>query len=96
MLPCNTKHRKRPQYKQFKAQRYLYIPPALTLTKSAPFPHGVLACAVRFLGERGSAFRGDTALHTGRSQVRFPIVSLKIFIHIILPAALWLWGRLSL
>jgi len=32
----------------------------------------------------------------GRSRVRFPIVSIEFFIEIILPAALWPWGRLSL
>jgi hypothetical protein len=32
----------------------------------------------------------------GCSRVRFPIVSLKFFIDIILPAALWSWGWLSL
>jgi hypothetical protein len=37
-----------------------------------------------------------TALQTGRSRDRFPMVSLEFFIDIILPAALWLWGRLSL
>jgi len=37
-----------------------------------------------------------TALHAGRSWVRFPLVSLEFFIDIILPAALWPWGRLSL
>jgi hypothetical protein len=37
-----------------------------------------------------------TALQTGRSRDRFPIVSLEFFIDIILLAALWPWGRLSL
>ena len=39
---------------------------------------------------------GGTALQAGRSRVRFPIVSLDIFIDIILLAALWPWGRFSL
>jgi hypothetical protein len=37
-----------------------------------------------------------TALQIGRSLVRFQMVSLEFFIHIILPIALWPWGRLSL
>ena len=37
-----------------------------------------------------------TALQAGRSRVRFPIVSFEFFIDIILPAALWSWGQLSL
>jgi hypothetical protein len=37
-----------------------------------------------------------TTLQTGRSRVRFPMVSLDFFIDIIFPSALWPWGRLSL
>jgi hypothetical protein len=37
-----------------------------------------------------------TALQTGRSRVRFPMMSLDFFIDITLPVALWPWGRLSL
>jgi len=44
----------------------------------------------------GGAVGSDTALQAGRSRVRFSMVSLECFIDIILPAALWPWGRLSL
>ena len=37
-----------------------------------------------------------TRLQTGRSRVRFPMVSLEFFSNIVLPVALWPWGRLSL
>ena len=47
-------------------------------------------------GARSGAVGGGTALQAGRSWVRFPLVSLEFFIDIILPAALWPWGRLSL
>jgi hypothetical protein len=39
-------------------------------------------------GARGGAIGRDTALQTGRSRIRFPMVSLEFFIDIILPAAL--------
>ena len=48
------------------------------------------------MGARGSAVGWGTALKAGRSRVRYPIVSLKFFIDIILPTALWSWGSLSL
>jgi len=37
-----------------------------------------------------------TAPQTRRSRIRFPMVSLEFFIDTFLPAALWLWGWLSL
>jgi hypothetical protein len=45
---------------------------------------------------RGGAVGRGTALQVGRSRVRFPMGSLEFFIDIILPAALWSWGSLSL
>ena len=48
------------------------------------------------IGAPGGAVGRGTALQAGRSLVRFPMLSLEFFIAIILPAALWPWGRLSL
>ena len=49
-----------------------------------------------FTGSRGGAVGWGSALQVGRSRVRFPMLSLEFFVDIILPAALWRWGRLSL
>jgi len=42
------------------------------------------------------SIRSITTLQTGRSRVRFPMVSLEFFSDIILPVAPWPWDRLSL
>ena len=42
------------------------------------------------------SLKDATALQAGRSRVRFPKVSLRFFIDLILPAALWPWGLRSL
>jgi hypothetical protein len=47
-------------------------------------------------GVRGGAVGWGTALQAGRSRVVFPVDSLEVFSDVILPVALWSWGRLSL
>jgi len=57
----------------------------------------VFSSVTRFpLGARGGTVGSGTALQAGRSQVRFPMVSLEFFIDIILPTTLWPWGLFSL
>ena len=51
--------------------------------------------ALRYKAHVGAVGWG-TALQVGRSRVRLPMVSLECFIDIILPAALWPCGWLSL
>ena len=50
--------------------------------------HMVQAC--------GGTVGWGTVLQAGRSQIRFPMVSLEFFIDIILLATLWPWGWLRL
>jgi hypothetical protein len=52
--------------------------------------------ATNWEGVRGGAVGWGTALQVERWRVRFPIESLKFFRDLILPVALWRWGRPSL
>ena len=56
----------------------------------------IIIIIIIIIGGRGSAVGLGTALQTGRSRVRFPIVALEFFIDIILPSTVWPWGLLNL
>jgi hypothetical protein len=47
-------------------------------------------------GACGNVADCDTMLRAGRSRVQIPMRSLNFLIDLILPAALWPWGRLDL
>jgi len=64
------------------------------LLPSTPFPNH--SSPLVYFSTLSSPVGWGTALQTGRSRFRFQKVSLEFFIHIILLAALWTWGRLSL
>jgi hypothetical protein len=59
-------------------------------------PWELLIISRRNEESRCSVVSWRTMLQTGRSRVRFPMRSMDFSIGLILPAALWPWGRFNL
>ena len=55
----------------------------------------VCVCVCVCVWSRGGTVGSGTMLQPGRTRVRFPMLLLEFFIDILLPAALWPWGQLS-
>jgi len=71
--------------------------PCSTLTLGIPVAsYHIFVCWIVWGHATGGAVGWGTALQGGMSWVRFPMASLEFFMDIILPAALWPWGRFSL
>jgi hypothetical protein len=57
---------------------------------------GIRIITCNIYGARGSVVGWSTMLQAGMSRARFPMRSLDFLVDLILPAAVWSWGWLSL
>jgi len=77
-------------------QTYIFLLSEIIIYKLYIFVSCYINSSTCFSGAYGGAVGWGTALQARRLPVRFPMVSLKFFVDIILPVTLWPWGWLSL